>query len=98
VLIRRQRILDEDALAEEPVLREPVCEANSLLTGNLTGNFSNLGLFLRFSLLINGQIQMLAAKFPSKWNREIFLTEQGIIFAEQGILAPNRELDLGSIF
>jgi hypothetical protein len=47
-----------------------------------------LGLFLRFSLLINEQIQMLAAKFPSKWNREFFLTEQGIIFAEQGIFAP----------
>jgi hypothetical protein len=31
-----------------------------------------LGLFLRFSLLINEQIQMLAAKFPSKWNREFF--------------------------
>jgi Asparaginase len=45
---------------------------NSLLTGNLTGNFSNLGLFLRFSLLINKQIQMLAAKFPGKWNREFF--------------------------
>jgi hypothetical protein len=28
-------------------------ESISLLTGNLTGNFSNLGLFLRFSLLIN---------------------------------------------
>ena len=37
-----------------------------------TGNFSNLGLFLRFSLIINEQIQMLASKFPSKWNREFF--------------------------
>jgi hypothetical protein len=46
--------------------------ADSLLTGNLTGNFSNLGLFLRFLLLINEQIQMLASKFPSKWNREFF--------------------------
>ena len=44
----------------------------TLLTGNLTGNFSNLGLFLRFLLLINEQIQMLASKFPSKWNREFF--------------------------
>jgi hypothetical protein len=37
-----------------------------------TGNFSNLGLVLRFSLLIDGHIQTLAAKFPSKWNREFF--------------------------
>jgi hypothetical protein len=45
---------------------------DSLLSGNLTGNFSNLGLFLRFLLLINEEIQMLAAKFPTKWNREFF--------------------------
>jgi hypothetical protein len=63
---------EADSLADEPVNGEPVCGSNSLLTGNLTGNFSNLGLFLRFSLLINEQIQMLAAKFPSKWNREFF--------------------------
>jgi hypothetical protein len=49
-----------------------VSASDSLLTGNLTGNFSNLGLFLRFLLLINEQIQMLASKFPSKWNREFF--------------------------
>ena len=59
-------------LADDAVSGEPVSARNSLLTGNLTGNFSNLGLFLRFSLLINEQIQMLAAKFPSKWNREFF--------------------------
>src|ERR1700730_7296188 len=65
--------------------------ADSLLTGNLTGNFSNLGLFLRFLLLINEQIQMLASKFPSKWNRELFLPNRE--FSRR-----NRELDLGSIF
>src|SRR5580704_17231531 len=57
---------------------------NSLLTGNLTGNFSNLGLFLRFSLLINEQMQMLAAKFPSKWNREFFRWNRELFL-------PNRE-------
>jgi hypothetical protein len=61
-----------DCLADETVSGEPVCGAGSLLTGNLTGNFSNLGLFLRFLLIINEQIQMLASKFPSKWNREFF--------------------------
>ena len=63
---------EADSLADDAVSGEPVSARNSLLTGNLTGNFSNLGLFLRFSLLINEQIQMLAAKFPSKWNREFF--------------------------
>ena len=61
-----------DSLADETVNGEPVSASDSLLTGNLTGNFSNLGLFLRFLLIINEQIQMLASKFPSKWNREFF--------------------------
>jgi hypothetical protein len=63
---------EADSLADETVSGEPVSGSNSLLTGNLTGNFSNLGLFSRFSLLIISQFQMLAAKFPSKWNREFF--------------------------
>jgi hypothetical protein len=44
-------------MADDAVASEPVSSSNSLLSGNLTGNFSNLGLFLRFSLLINEQIQ-----------------------------------------
>jgi hypothetical protein len=87
----QQRILDEDVLADETVNGEPVSASDSLLTGNLTGNFSNLGLFLRFLLLINEQIQTLASKFPSKWNRELFLPNREFS-------RPNRELDLGSIF
>jgi hypothetical protein len=43
---------EADSLADDPVSGESVSGSNSLLTGNLTGNFSNLGLFLRFSLLI----------------------------------------------
>ncbi len=71
---------------------------NSLRTGNLTGNFSNLGLFLQFSLLINQQIQMLAAKFPSKWNREFFCRNRELFLPNREFSRPNRELDLGSIF
>jgi hypothetical protein len=59
---------------------------STLLTGKLTGNFSNLGLFLRFWLLIDQQIQSLAAKFPNAMKQGVFLTEQGIFSAEQGIL------------
>jgi hypothetical protein len=59
-------------LAEDTVMIAPVSGPNSLLTGNLTGNFSNLGLFLRFSLLIDEQLQSLAGQFPTQWNREFF--------------------------
>jgi|HubBroStandDraft_6_1064221.scaffolds.fasta_scaffold1351957_1 NAD(P)-dependent dehydrogenase (short-subunit alcohol dehydrogenase family) len=58
----------------------------------------NLGLFLRFSLLINEQIQMLAAKFPSKWNREFFRRNRELFLPNREFSRPNRELDLGSIF
>ena len=63
---------DPDWLAEDTVVIAPVSGPNSLLTGNLTGNFSNLGLFLRFSLLIDEQIQSLAEQFPTQLNREFF--------------------------
>jgi hypothetical protein len=62
----------QDCVVDDAVLIGPVSVLNSLLTGNLTGNFSNLGLFLRFSLLIGEQIQSLADKFPTQWNREFF--------------------------
>jgi hypothetical protein len=55
-----ERCKNNDSLAEDTVVIAPVSGPNSLLTGNLTGNFSNLGLFLRFSLLIDEQIQSLA--------------------------------------
>jgi hypothetical protein len=71
-LVTNTQRFEADSLADETVNGEPVSASDSLLTGNLTGNFSNLGLFLRFLLLINEQIQMLASKFPSKWNREFF--------------------------
>jgi hypothetical protein len=57
------------SVADEPVNGEPV-------------SASQLPANREFLLLINKQIQMLAAKFPSKWNREFFLTEQGILAPE----------------
>jgi hypothetical protein len=51
------------------------------------GNFSILGLFLRFPFQIDEQIQSLAAKFPTQWNRECFCTDQGIWQRDQGIRA-----------
>src|SRR6202023_1151813 len=73
---------------------EPVSASDSLLTGNLTGNFSNLGLFLRFLLIINEQIQMLASKFPSKWNREFFRRNRELFLPNREFSRPNRELGI----
>jgi hypothetical protein len=33
---------EADSLADEPVSGEMVCEANSLLTGKITGNFTKI--------------------------------------------------------
>ena len=37
-------------------------------------------------MLTREQIQRLAAKFPTQWNREFLRREQGICLQEQGIL------------
>jgi hypothetical protein len=58
---------------------------NSLLTGNLTGNFADSGLLQHFSCLAGQQIQRLAAKFPTHQNREFPDAYQGKFFEEQGI-------------
>ena len=61
---------------------------NSLLTGNLTGNFADSGLLQHFSCLAGQQIQRLAAKFPTHQNREFPDAYQGKFFEEQGICNP----------
>ena len=43
---------------------------NSLLTGNLTGNFAESGPPLRFRRLVSERIQWLPAEFPTQQNRE----------------------------
>jgi hypothetical protein len=60
------------SMADDAVLIEPVFNPNSLITGKLTGNFTNFGPFPRFSLLIDEQIQSLAEQFPTQLNREFF--------------------------
>src|SRR5262249_46623812 len=59
-----------DCLADDAVSCELVSAPNSLLTGNLTGNFANSGPQQRFLYLINELIQRLGAKFPTQRNRE----------------------------
>jgi hypothetical protein len=53
---------------------------NSLITGNLTGNFLILGPFARFSLLIGEQIQMVTIKFPTRRNRGYYYRGAGSVF------------------
>jgi hypothetical protein len=71
-LAARKSPRPRECVVDDAVLIEPVFNPNSLITGKLTGNFSNSGLFLRFSSLINEGIQSLPEKFPTKWNREFF--------------------------
>jgi hypothetical protein len=59
-------------LADDAVMIGPVSVPNSLLTGKLTGNFVDSSLLLRFWRPVGEQIQCLAAKFPTQWNRELF--------------------------
>jgi hypothetical protein len=54
-----------DCVADEPVNGEPVCGANSLLTGNLTGNFHKIGLLSENLPIITLQNQLVAGQFPT---------------------------------
>ncbi|HEV7999131.1 MAG TPA: hypothetical protein VGP63_04575, partial [Planctomycetaceae bacterium] len=71
-LAARKSPRPRECVVDDAVLIEPVFNPNSLITGKLTGNFSNSGLFLRFSLLIVQQVQWLAEQFPTQLNREFF--------------------------
>jgi hypothetical protein len=64
---------------------EPVSNSNSLLTGKLTGNFVDSGSLARFSRQIGKPIQLLAAKFPRKRNREFWRPNREFFWSQQGI-------------
>src|ERR1700720_1147762 len=82
-----------DSLADETVSGEPVCEANSLLTGKLTGKFADSCLSVRFLRPVDQQIQGLAGKFPTQPNREFFEFEQGIESRDQGIESRDQGIE-----
>ncbi len=73
---RAPKLLDLGESGAEPTMPEPDCilsqspNPNSLITGKLTGNFTKSGLQRRFLYLIEQRIQMVAAKFPTRMNRE----------------------------
>jgi hypothetical protein len=51
---------------------EPVSTPNSLLAGNLAGNFLKKGFRERFSSLKRVQHQLLIIEFPAQKSREFF--------------------------
>jgi hypothetical protein len=53
-------------LADETVSGEPVCGANSLLTGKLTGNFTKIGPFGEKLPARTQHNQLVAGQFPTK--------------------------------
>jgi hypothetical protein len=53
-------------MADEAVSSEPVCEANSLRSGNLTGNFTKIRPFGDTSPVRTQQNQLVAGEFPTK--------------------------------
>jgi hypothetical protein len=67
-----------DCLADETVSGEPVCGADSLLTGKITGNFTKIGPFGEKLSARTQQNQLVAGQFPTKLNRELIRAEQGI--------------------
>src|ERR1700737_2196499 len=86
-----------DCGADEKVSRDPVCGANSLLTGKLTGKFADSCLSVRFLRPVDQQIQGLAGKFPTQPNREFFEFEQGIESRDQGIFSVEEGIRIASL-
>jgi hypothetical protein len=73
-------------------------QANSLLTGKITGNFAETGHPPRFSCLLNARSQWLAAEFPTQRNREFRNAYQGKFFQDQGISTYESPTSRGSNF
>jgi hypothetical protein len=66
--------------------------------GKLTGNFSILGPFLRFSLLIGEQIQVVTTKFPTQRNREFFWRSREFLRRNREFQRNNRTAGFGDKF
>src|ERR1700730_7992130 len=78
-------------LADDAVWIGPVSAPNSLLTGKLTGNFTDSGPLRQFRRLFAQQLQKVAAKFPKQWNREIFLRNRELFAKNREISSASRE-------
>jgi hypothetical protein len=74
----------QDWLADETVNGEPVCEVNSLLTGNRTGKFQILARSAQNPPTKHTIFQVLAEKFPRQQNRELNTRNRERIVEEQG--------------
>jgi hypothetical protein len=74
--------------ADEAVSSEPVCEANSLRSGNLTGNFTKIGPFGETSPVRTQQNQLVAGEFsiPYKMKQGINSRRTGNLLSRAGNL------------
>jgi len=61
-----------ECVVADAVAIKPVSAPISLLTGKLTGNFTEFGLARRFLRLNRQRMQCLTVKFPMQHNREFF--------------------------
>ena len=67
-----------ECVAVDAVRCEPVSDANSLLTGNLTGNFEKIGPFGAKSRAKRTEYQNVRREFPKSLNRELFLANREV--------------------
>src|ERR1700730_1414222 len=72
-------------LAEDAVQCEPVSDANSLLTGKLTGNFAVSGPLRRFWCSRRRANSMACSRVPYAMEQGIFVPKQAMFCSEQGI-------------
>ena len=72
---------------------EPVSTSNSLLAGNLAGNFLKKGLRRRFSRLKRGQDQSLMSKFPAQRSREFFYRSRELYQGSREFCAHKSRLE-----
>src|ERR1019366_7352651 len=75
-----------DWLADEPVSGEPVCGANSLLTGNLTGNFTKIGPFGETLPRQNAAESVSCRTIPYKMKQGINSRQTGNLLSRAGNL------------
>src|SRR5450759_1203167 len=73
-------------MADEPVSGEPVCGANSLLTGNLTGNFTKIGPFGETLPRQNAAESVSCRTIPYKMKQGINSRRTGNLLSRAGNL------------
>jgi hypothetical protein len=82
-----------DCVVVDAAQIEPVSTSNSLLAGNLAGNFLKKRLRGRFSRLKRGQDQSLMSKFPAQRSREFFYRSRELYRGSREFCAHKSRLE-----